>query len=149
MVYGKCVLGSSVMRQKLPVISIIGSFIHFIFLIMAKCHNQFVTDRLSIKYDICSTFKPIYQFLRRKKTHCNIEACPCSLSPPLPSSEFPLPISPLFLSILSSILDGCIRAWRPLGEFGGATPTVSCYFSNQQQPQQHGVSTAGSPKSCE
>lgn len=65
-----------------------------------------------------------------------------------PFSSSSPPYSHLFLSILS-ILGGCIRAWRPLGEFGGVAPTVSCYLCNQQQPQQHGVSAVSSPKSCE
>lgn len=47
------------------------------------------------------------------------------------------------------VLGGCIRTWRPLGEFGGVASTVSRYFSNQQQPQQHGARSVGGPKPCE
>lgn len=77
--------------------------------------------------------------------HCCRLCIPFLLLPYL-NSLFPFPL--FFLSILSSP-DGCVRAWRPLGEFGGVAPTVSCYFSNQQQPQQHGVSSSGGSKSCE
>lgn len=44
---------------------------------------------------------------------------------------------------------GCIGAGRPLGEFGGIASTVSCYVSNRQQPQQHGVSSVSGAQSCE
>lgn len=69
------------------------------------------------------------------------------VSSPL-SSDFTLPISPLFPSILS-LLDGCVGARRPLGEFGGVAPAVSCHFSNQQQPKQHGTRSVSGPKSRE
>lgn len=79
----------------------------------------------------------------------SIEAChsPFHVSSPL-SSDFTLPISPLFPSILS-LLDGCVGAGRPLGEFGGVAPAVSCHFSNQQQPKQHGTRSVSGPKSRE
>lgn len=63
------------------------------------------------------------------------------------SLYFPL-LFPLFCG-QTCILGGCIRAQCPLGEFGGITPTVSRHFSNQQQPQQHGVSSVSSSKPCE
>lgn len=63
-------LGSSVMGQILPVISIIGSLTHLLFLIMARSIiiNHQVTSRLRVKYIkykfslICAANLHLYHF---------------------------------------------------------------------------------------
>lgn len=139
---GKCVPGYFVRRAKVPIILISGSLISFIFAhnkaSQSICHGPIS----GICRGYLSQFTRFYSIFYLLLISC---VQPGSLCPPTSSNR---PFHLLFLSTFSSA-DRHIGARRPLGAPGGVAPTVGSDVGHQQQPQQHGVSSVGGPKSRE
>lgn len=88
---GTCLPGYFVTTPKLPVIFnkwLIRPF--YFYLIMGKCHYQFVTDKLSIEQDVSRKFKPIYQILLKHRSLSFFSSySPFPVASPLSASERP------------------------------------------------------------
>lgn len=133
--WGKCVPGYFVRRAKVPIIIISGSFINFIF-----AHNK---DKVS--QSIChGPISGISRWYLSQFTQS--------------STSYSFPASNPVLSPLTALLwlhissrfssaDRHIGARRPLGAPGGDASAAGGNVVHQQQPQQHGASAVGRPKS--